>query len=89
MKKPVLFYQFDEKKFRAGQYDAGYFDYHNNAYSLWADDIETLLDNLENLLSGKTTLNYDIKDLFPLYDNHNCERIYQSISSTFDKKQKK
>lgn len=85
MQKPVLFYQFDEGKFRAGQYNEGYFNYHNNPYSLWADDIDTLLNNLENILSKKTQFNYNIKDLFPHYDNNNCERIYQSISSDFDK----
>ena len=41
--------QFDEKKFRAGQYNEGYFNYHNNPYSLWADDSNKLINNLENM----------------------------------------
>ena len=44
IQKPVLFYQFDEQKFRQGQYNSGYFDYHNNQYSLWADTEKDLLD---------------------------------------------
>lgn len=85
MQKPVLFYQFDEAKFRSGQYDQGYFDYHNNLYSLWAGDLDTMLNNLEKVLSGEKTLNYDICDLFPLHDNQNCKRIYDDLSKSFDK----
>ena len=86
MQKPVLFYQFDENKFRSGQYNEGYFDYHNNPYSLWADDINTMLNNLEKLLSGKVKLDYDVKDLFPLYDTNNCERfIIQYIKISISK----
>lgn len=32
MKKPVIFYQFDEEKYRKYQYDEGYFDYHNTSF---------------------------------------------------------
>ena len=81
MQKPVLFYQFDEKKFRAGQYNEGYFNYHNNPYSLWADDSNKLINNLELLLTRKDTINYNITDLFPLYDTNNCKRVYDSIAS--------
>lgn len=85
MKKPVLFFQFDEEKFRKGQYDPGYFDYANNSYSLWAKDIDTLIANLEKVLKSKDAISYDIKDLFPLYDAKNCERVYNSIAEMFDK----
>ena len=85
MQKPVLFYQFDEKQFRAGQYNEGYFDYHKNPYSLWAGDINTMLDNLEKILSKEVELNYDIEEIFPLHDTNNCERIYNCLSNEFDK----
>ena len=84
MQKPVLFYQFDEKKFRAGQHGKGYFDYKENPYSVWSDNVDGLLDNLEKLLNKEVQLNYNIKELFPLYDSNNSERIYQSISNEFD-----
>ena len=85
MNKPVLFFQFDEEKFRKGQYDPGYFDYANNPYSLWAKDIDTLIANLEAVLKNKNAISYEIKDLFPLHDAKNCERVYNSIAETFDK----
>ena len=84
IQKPVLFYQYKKKKFRQGQYNSGYFDYHNNQYSLWADTEKDLLYNLEILLSNPKTINYHITDLFPLYDTNNCKRVYESISQ-FDK----
>lgn len=84
MQKPVLFFQFDEQKFRSGQYNEGYFDYHQNPYSLWANTEEQLLDNLEKLLKNPKIIDYNIKDLFPLYDTNNCKRVYESVSQ-FDK----
>lgn len=86
MKKPVLFYQFDEEKFRKGQYDPGYFDYANNPYSLWAKDEDALISNLENVLKNENAISYDIKELFPFHDAKNCERVYDSLSEMFDKK---
>ena len=32
MKKPVIFYQFDEEEFRSFHYEEGWFDYHNNPF---------------------------------------------------------
>lgn len=84
MQKPVLFFQFDEEKFRSGQYNKGYFDYHDNPYSLWAKTENDLLNNLESIFKNPEKISYNIKDLFPLYDTNNCKRVYDSISQ-FDK----
>ena len=44
--KPIIFYQFDEKKFRQGQYKEGYFDYKTSELAYWTDN----LDGVVNLL---------------------------------------
>lgn len=81
MKKPVLFYQFDEEKFRKYQYGEGYFNYKNNGITLWAKNIGDLIKNLDDILSRN---NYTISDnvyneYFAFNDNSNCERVYNAI----------
>jgi DNA mismatch repair ATPase MutS len=77
MKKPVLFYQFDEKVFREKQYAEGYFNYRETPLGKWADTKENLLMNLDNLLSHKEPFISDEEygKIFPYNDNKNSERI--------------
>lgn len=81
MKKPVIFYQFDEAEFRAKQYGAGYFDYKNTALGKWTDNVGDLLDVLEERLSGgDMSIGEDtIRRFFAVYDDKNSERNYSAI----------
>ena len=82
MRKPVLFYQFDEKRFREKQYKAGYFDYRNSPLGVWCEGQETLLKNLEESLKKglpKSSVE-QIKSFFPYYDRENCARVYEEIA---------
>lgn len=81
MKKPVLFYQFDEEKFRKYQYSEGYFSYRNNDLGKWSDNIDDLLGNLEGVLSSGASKMDDKKydEYFKYTDNCNCERVYDAI----------
>jgi CDP-glycerol glycerophosphotransferase (TagB/SpsB family) len=83
MKKPVIFYQFDEKKFREFHYKQGWFDYHNNPFGNSFDKCRDVLDELERYVNN----GYQISDqyrnrhreVFKLYDNKNSERIYNLL----------
>lgn len=83
MKKPVIYYQFDEKKFREAQYDKGYFDYRNDGFGdvvLSENElIESLKKSYQNNfeLSKKFIKKHDA--FFPLCDNKNNERIYKEV----------
>ena len=83
MKKPTFFYQFDEAKFRKGQYKQGYFDYHRTAFGSWHGSLDSLLDALELALSGGLKVDAAFENehakYFPLYDTSNCERVYQAM----------
>ena len=81
MKKPVLFYQFDESEFREKQYAEGFFDYKNTPLGKWTDNKDALLGYLEEELK-KGLLPLDdsaVESVFPLWDNENCKRIYREI----------
>lgn len=79
MKKPVVFFQFDEKEFRSGQYKQGYFDYHCNSIGEWCCTTEDCLTLMKKQLTNDCPENDRISDFFEIYDNKNCERIYNAV----------
>lgn len=82
MRKPVIYYQFDEKRYRNEQYQNGYYDYHNGLGE-WTDNEEQLIQkikdyiNLDFEIPSKYSIYID--EFFPIRDNKNCERIYNEI----------
>lgn len=85
MHKPVIFFQFDYDEFHQKHYQKGYFDF-KHCFADWTDDIPSLLDVMQNYMEKGCKLSTDksaiIDQYFPLYDTHNCERIYQVVDST-------
>ena len=83
MRKPVIFYQFDEQEFRTKQYAEGYFNYHDTVLGKWTGTQVELLEALEDCLRKGTPLHSEetIRSFFPLWDKKNSERIYQEIKS--------
>ena len=81
MKKPVLFYQFDEEEFREKQYEKGFFDYKNTTLGKWSDTVDGVLQYLEEELENGLPALKDsaVESVFPLWDNQNCLRIYREI----------
>lgn len=90
MKKPVLFYQFDEEKFRKYHYKQGWFDYHKSAFGKSFSDPDALLKELESLIKKNYAVSekfeLEHKRVFSLYDNRNCYRIYKLLKSCRGKK---
>ena len=87
MRKPVIFYQFDEEEFREKQYAAanGYFDYKNTVLGKWTNDISDLLSLLENAVKDDAFIKNDnVSSFFPLWDSNNCQRIYNEIKTSKD-----
>ncbi len=81
MRKPVLFYQFDEAEFREKQYEEGYFNYHDTPLGKWSGDSGTLFDCLEEQLAGgiQPIEEEKIKSIFPFWDTENSRRIFEMI----------
>lgn len=88
MKKPIVFYQFDEKKYRSYQYDEGYFDYHNNPFGYWCDNADEVIEQIEKAVisnykrSDKSIVEFE--KIFPFYDTKNSERIFCLLSQNED-----
>lgn len=80
--KPIIFYQFDEKKFRSGQYKNGYFDYHTTELGSWCDNIEQVLGCLNKNVENLATPNQErAKKYFNYTDTNNCKRVYEEIKN--------
>ena len=83
MKKPVVFYQFDEQKFRQQQYGQGYFDYHNNAFGKTFDREEDVLEELEAIVRNHYEVSAQYleahRKTFEKYDQENSKRIVQLL----------
>ena len=83
MRKPVVYYQYDEAAFRAEQYAKGYFDYRENGFGEVVETQDALLNNLQHILDND--LRPDEKYLnrmntfFKFNDQNNCKRVYEAI----------
>ncbi len=82
MRKPVVYYQFDYNRFITEHYEKGWYDYHDSFADYYTDE-DMLIDAIKKYISNnfemkKNHLKY-IEELFPYHDNHNSERIYQTI----------
>jgi CDP-glycerol glycerophosphotransferase (TagB/SpsB family) len=83
MRKPVIFYQFDEKEFREKQYEEGYFNYHDTVLGEWSGELSSVLSLLEKQLEKGMTMHSEetVRQFFPLLDTNNSERIYNMIKN--------
>ncbi|MBQ7573402.1 MAG: CDP-glycerol glycerophosphotransferase family protein [Clostridia bacterium] len=85
MRKPMVYYQYDEEAFRKEQYGEGYFDYRRDGFGKVAETENEVLDELECIL--KNNLLPDAKYLqrmnsfYAFNDTKNCERNFKAICS--------
>lgn len=85
MKKPEIFYQFDEEHYRAGHYQEGYFKYRRDAFGPVYTKEDEVLDYLEVLLKNNTEMEPQYEErvdtFFAFRDHNNCERVYNAITN--------
>ena len=83
MRKPVIYYQFDEKEYRERHYAEGYFDYRQHGFGEVVTEEKELLKRIAQYLQTDCCMKPDyqkrMEGFFPLYDTQNCQRIYQEI----------
>lgn len=83
LKKPILFFQFDYDDFIKGQYKPGYFRFDNQNLGKVCNDVESVCENLIDIIKNDFLLNEESKDyiesFFQICDNKNCERTFNAI----------
>lgn len=85
MKKPVVFYQFDEDDYRKYQYSQGYFDYHCNPFGNCYNNCDDVIDELNLFLINNFSVSNEFLDAhansFRYFDRNNCERIFNLLNN--------
>lgn len=80
MRKPLLFYQFDNDDYYTKHYPKGYYDFERDGFGkvtyTAAELVDSLIESIENGVVLTEEYSKRIDRFFPLYDRKNCERIY-------------
>lgn len=83
MKKPVIYYQFDEKRYREQQYKESYFSYKDSGFGIVTTDEESTVNEIIQSIESEYEYSQKAEKAHSLffrpYDNKNCERVYQEI----------
>ncbi|MEG0133447.1 MAG: CDP-glycerol glycerophosphotransferase family protein [Clostridium sp.] len=81
MRKPLIYYQFDQEKYYGKHFEKGYFDCSRDGFGKVIKDEERLISEIETLINLKTDEKYikRAKEFFSLYDKENCKRTYEAI----------
>ena len=89
MRKPIVFFQFDESEFREGHYKKGYFEYKRDGFGTIAETCDSVVDSLKHILQNN--LNPDqiyldrMNAFFKFNDADNCKRNYEEICKLLEK----
>lgn len=90
MKKPSIYYQFDEDEYYKLHYKKAYFDYRRDGFGLVANTIEEVESELNYLFLNNFKIDKTyierINNFFILNDTKNCERIYCAIKDVINGK---
>lgn len=83
MKKPLIYYQFDNVRFRAEHHGTGYFDFEKDGFGPVCVTPQQVVESL-TAMSGRGFVNeerYECRhaQYFDLYDTENCRRNYEAI----------
>lgn len=93
MKKPLIYYQFDQVKYRKYQYQTGYFSYEDDGFG----PVCTAEDAVVDAVIRACDRNYELEEpylhrqstFFRLHDRENCARNYQAIRDILDAEEQK
>lgn len=83
MKKPIIYYQFDESLYYKKHYERGYFDYDKMGFGRKVNDVSDLFFEIKKIINNGFDVDEKylkhIDEFFVYRDNKNCERVYNSI----------
>lgn len=82
MKKPLIYYQFDQNKYYNNHFEKGYFDCNRDGFGPVIKNEQKLIKYIEDLLRENiNTQKYIDKSekFFEIYDTNNCNRTYDAI----------
>ena len=83
MKKPIIFFQFDQDTYRKMQYSEGYFSYEKDGFGEVVTNeqqvVELIIKKINEGFKINDNTEKKIDDFFEIRDEKNCERIYNIL----------
>ena len=83
MRKPEVFFQFDEDTYRKGHYKQGYFEYRRDGFGPVYTTAEEVSGKLIALMKSGCVMDPEylakVDSFFAFFDNQNCERTFQAV----------
>ena len=88
MKKPAIYFQFDEEQYYESHYIKAYFDYRKNGFGPVVKNISQVVFETKNIIANNCQLSEcylkRVDSFFPVNDTNNCTRIFNSIMALND-----
>lgn len=85
MKKPLLYFQFDEERFFKGHYQKGYFSYYEDGYGPVCHNQSEVVEYISKLFFADLEMENRyverVDSFFAYNDSNNCQRVYEAIMS--------
>ena len=85
MRRPVIYYQYDEEEYFKCHYIKGYFDYRRDGFGPVCNSYNQFLENLKNCISNHFVQEKKYADnsvrFFPVKDGDNSKRIFLEIKN--------
>ena len=83
MKKPIIYFQFDEEEFRKKHLKKGYFSYKNDGIGESLKEANDVVDKIKEYKENKFQMEEKylkrVNDFFERRDEKNCDRIFEEI----------
>lgn len=83
LKKPMVYYQFDEEEYHLCHYKKGYFDFREDGFGEVVTEEKELTEAIQRCFDSKMTPDEKYQKraerFFELHDDKNCERIYDAV----------
>lgn len=84
MKKPVIYYQFDEEEYYEKHYPRAYFSYEEMGFGKKCNVEEEVIEELQKIIMGNYVMELcyqkRVENFFTYIDQKNCERVYDAIN---------
>lgn len=83
MRKPIIYFQFDQKEYREKHLKEGYFNYERDGFGAVlkneSDVVTEIIKYAKNNFIPEKEYKNRMEEFFEIYDSKNCERHYQLL----------
>lgn len=91
LRKPIIYYQFDQEEFNKNHMEFDYFDYEKVGFGPVCLELEEVIKEIKSIVENNYQMapfyKQRVDEFYKYHDNNNCARVYKEIE-TLDKSTK-